>query len=323
MKPLHNFCTLFDSNYLTRALLLYQSLERHIGEDFRLYVVCFDELAFQILDKLKLARIVSIKLEEFETPQLQAVKTQRTKGEYCWTCTPHVIRYVLDVYQLPVVTYLDADLYFYNHPSLLLCEFEESGASVLITEHRFTPQYSQSLIYGIYCVQFMTFKSDSYGLTVLQWWQDRCIEWCYSRLEDGKFGDQKYLDDWGERFKGVHVLKHLGGGVAPWNIQQYRLTRRSDYLYVDEAPLVFFHFHAYKYYREGVHAFSPNYLLSAEAVDFLYRPYAHGLLKVHDELRRIDAGFNSGYSTRGGWAMEIAKMIKRKIFGVFNEYKII
>lgn len=321
MTALHNFCTLFDSNYLPRALVLYHSLE-DTGEDFRLYAVCFDDVAYQTLAKLNLAKIVAIPLGTFETLQLQAVKGQRTKGEYCWTCTPHVIRYVLDTYQLPEVTYLDADLCFYNRPSPLLTEFEDSGASVLITEHRYTPRYNKSLAYGIYCVQFMTFKSDIRGLEVLQWWQDRCLEWCYFRLENGKFGDQKYLDDWAQRFKGVHVLQHLGGGVAPWNVQQYKLSQRSGQLYVNESPLVFYHFHAYKYYRNGVHAFSPNYLISNEVVEFLYRPYAKALLRAHDELREIDAGFASGFSNRGSLIIETAKMIKRKVLGVFNEYRI-
>jgi len=321
MTPPLNFCTLFDSQYLPRALVLYHSLE-DAGEDFRLYVVCFDDPAYQALAKLNLAKMVAIPLGTFETPQLLAVKGQRSKAEYCWTCTSHVIRYVLDTYHLPDVTYLDADLCFYENPSVLLKEFELSGASVLITEHRYTTQYDQTLTSGIYCVQFMTFKADTRGLAVLQWWQDRCLEWCFARFEDGKFGDQKYLDDWMQRFEGVHVLQHLGGGVAPWNVQQYKLSQKSGKLYVNESPLVFYHFHAYKYYRSGVHAFSPNYLISDEAVEILYRPYARALLQAHDELRSINTNFDSGFSNRGSLIIETAKMIKRKALGVFNEYRI-
>ena len=111
--------------------------------------------------------------------------------------------------------------------------------SVLITEHRYTKEYDQSRTSGIYCVQFMTFKNDKNGMEALNWWRNACIEWCYSRFENGKFGDQKYLDDWLNRFKGVHSLKNLGGGVAPWNIQQYDLSKK-------EFELIFYHFHGFK-----------------------------------------------------------------------------
>lgn len=321
MSAPHNFCTLFDSNYLPRALAMYHSLVK-TGEEFNLYAVCFDDLAYQLLIKLDKLNFIPIRLSLVETPELLIVKNQRTAGEYCWTCTPHVIRFVLDNYKLAEVTYLDADLYFYAKPSLLLEEFSQSGASVLIISHRYTPRYDKSAAYGIYCVQFMTFRSDALGLKVLQWWQDKCVEWCYARAEDGKFGDQKYLDDWTQRFEGIHELKHLGGGVAPWNIQQYLVSTKPTGIYVNEFPLVFFHFHAYRYYINGVHAFSPNYLLSADAVEKLYRPYAQALISAHTELCDIEPNFASGFSKRDNVFVESAKMLKRSILGVFNEYKI-
>jgi hypothetical protein len=301
---------------------MYHSLEE-TGEDFKLYAVCFDNLAYQILDELNLAKLIAISLDAFESPQLQAVKGLRTAGEYYWTCTSHVIRYVLDAYQLPEVTYLDADLCFYAKPSILLEEFEQSGASVLITEHRYTPRYDQSATSGIYCVQFMTFKADARGLAALQWWQDRCLEWCYARFEDGKFGDQKYLDDWPRRFKGVQVLKNLGGGVAPWNVQQYSLSKRGDKRYVDEWQLVFYHFHAYKYFKNGIHSFSANYLITSKVVDWLYRPYARALISAYAEIRKINSEFSSGYSVRDSILKEVARYIKRKYSGVLNEYRVV
>jgi len=321
MAKIYNFCTLFDANYLPRALVMYHSLEQS-GENFRLYVVCFDKLTYQLLTKLRFANLIAIPLGDFESPQLLAVKAQRSAGEYCWTCTPHVIRYVLDVYQLSEVTYLDADLCFYAKPSILLEEFEQSGASVLITDHRYTPRYDKSAQYGIYCVQFMTFKADGRGLTALQWWQDRCVEWCYARAEEGKFGDQKYLDDWPQRFKGVHVLEHIGGGVAPWNIQQYKLNCNYGQLYIGEKQLVFFHFHAYKYYLNGIHSFSANYLLDSEVVDWLYRPYASALILAYVEIREIEPDFVCGYSSRSALWLELARYLKRRYKGVLNEYQI-
>ncbi len=319
---MHNFCTLFDSNYLPRALVMYQSLVA-TGDDFRLYVVCFDELAFDVLNRLDLSRLVAISLADFESKELVSVKAQRTAGEYCWTCTPHVIRYVLDTYQLKQVTYLDADLCFYEKPSVLLAEVELAGASVLITEHRYTPIYDYSATSGIYCVQFMTFNADDHGLTVLQWWQDRCLEWCYARYEDGKFGDQMYLDDWPERFEGVHVLQHLGGGVAPWNIQQYRVHEIQGKLYVNDSPLIFYHFQNYKYYRNGVHDFVESCRIDSKAVNLLYRPYGRALLKAYSEIYRVVPDFDHGWATLDTSWMAKAKYFKRLLKGVANDYRIV
>ena len=41
MHDMLNFCTLFDSNYIDRALVMYQSLEA-VLDDFKLYVIAFD-----------------------------------------------------------------------------------------------------------------------------------------------------------------------------------------------------------------------------------------------------------------------------------------
>jgi hypothetical protein len=319
---MYNFCTLFDSNYLPRALTMYHSLVK-TGDDFTLYVVCFDTLAFEILSQLKLARLIAIRLEEFENKDLLSVKNTRSAGEYCWTCTPHVIHYVLDTYNLPQVTYLDADLYFYDRPSILLEELKESGASSLITEHRYTPIYDYSATSGIYCVQFMTFNADERGLEILQWWQDRCLEWCYNRHEEGKFGDQKYLDDWTTRFKGVHVLQHLGGGVAPWNIQQYKLSRIKNKLCVNEFPIIFYHFQEYKYYKNGIHDFVGGCVLSNDAVELLYRPYGLAILEAYKEIYTVQPEFNGGWATQDNSLIKKLYYLKRIIRGVANEYRIV
>jgi hypothetical protein len=317
-----NYCTLFDSNYLPRALVMYHSLEA-TGESFTLYVVCFDDSAFEILRKLKLENLVAISLRDFESKELLAVKQARTAAEYCWTCTPHVIRYVLDTYKLAQLTYLDADLSFYHKPSILLDEFNQTGASTLITEHRYTPTYNQSATSGIYCVQFMTFNADKRGLKILQWWQDRCLEWCYARFEDDKFGDQKYLDDWPTRFEGVHVLQHLGGGVAPWNIQQYKLSKVNDKLLVNGESLVFYHFHAYKYYADGRHDFTSLYRLDSEAVNLIYQPYGVELLKAYKDIYCVSPDFNRGWAKRDTSLLAKAKYFKRMLKGTANEYRIL
>jgi hypothetical protein len=205
---MYNYCTLFDSNYLSRGLAMYESLKKH-SKNFHLYIFAFDTRSYILLKKLNLALTTIIFFNEFEDDELLEVKKNRTQVEYFWTCTPSIVKHCIVNFNLENCTYLDADIYFFSDPNILI---EEMGSkSILITEHRYTPEYDQSLIRGVYNVQFVTFKNDINGMKALNFWRNSCISWCYNRVENNKFGDQKYLDDWTVRFEGVHVLKNLGG----------------------------------------------------------------------------------------------------------------
>lgn len=275
-----NFCTFFDSGYLTRGVALYESLADH-DDDFHLYIVAFDEDCARILTSLSLEHATVIPLADIEAPDLLAAKPSRTWTEYCWTCTPSVVRYAIDTFELDHCTYLDADMCFWASPALLLNEFE--GHSVGLTEHRYTPKYENSKRSGVYCVQFVPFRNDTDGNEALDWWRAACIEWCYNRREDGKFGDQMYMNDWLDRFSGVTVIENIGGAIAPWNVQQYDIFERDGQLMCrlkktgEEAPLVFFHFHMLRIGADKVDL--GKHRVEDSVVELLYAPY----------MRRLDA----------------------------------
>lgn len=239
-RPGEHFVTLFDSHYLPQGLALYRSLERQ-GAPFHLWILAMDEPCAAALERLGLAHASVLRLEEVETDALRAVKPTRSVGEYCWTLTPFLPAFVFArAPGVARVTYLDADLFFFESWTGLLEEFDRSGKHVLITEHAFAPEYAEKARYGRFCVQFMLFRNDERGLRVLRWWQDRCLEWCYARWEDGKFGDQLYLEDWPARFAAeVHVLEQRERTVAPWNVEHLGRT-------LGEVQPVFYHFHSLK-----------------------------------------------------------------------------
>src|SRR5207237_1146927 len=75
--------------------------------------------------------------------------------------------------------------------------FEEMQAkSIAIIAHRFSDAFRKWEWNGIYNVGWVTFRRDDNALSCLRWWREQCIEWCYDRIEDNRFADQKYLDDW-------------------------------------------------------------------------------------------------------------------------------
>jgi hypothetical protein len=328
----NEFCTLFDVNYLPRGLVLYRSLERHC-DDFHLRVFCMDAATKELLERLRLPRLTAIGLDELEVHdrELLTVKPTRTQVEYCWTATPAVCAYALETEpDLEAITYLDADLMFFRDPEPIWQEFGED--SVLIVPHRYAPQWqSHEETSGTYNVEFMTFRRDERGLAALHWWRERCLEWCYFRVEDGKMGDQKYLDDWPERFAGVHVLEHPGAGLAPWNVERYELARRNGGVLVDDWELVFYHYHSLRLYRgitliraaglfSNAFRYSPgpvplvwtsNYPVSADERELVWEPYLRELGHALEDVRRENGGFHPGFVDLDG--AELAFDVVRQI----------
>ena len=221
-------------------------------------------------------------------------------------------------FNLPVCTYLDADLYFYSDPSILIDEIKNND--VLITEHRYTKKYDLSATSGIYCVQFMTFKSTENGLKILNWWRDACLEWCYNRFEDGKFGDQKYLDDWTHRFSGVHVLEHLGGGVAPWNLQQYQLLSGHKMLETKTGKyfnLIFFHFHDIKITNSTIdHTKLLTYDKEYDFFKKIYVPYIDAINNLIDNFNLDRVHIKTSYIKI--FLLRIRKQVARIKHGILN-----
>ena len=241
--PWH-FCTYFDQRFLSRGLALHHSLLDHC-RSFHLWVLCLDEPVNAALSALDLPHVTLVPLAELEAAdgELLKVKGGRTTVEYYFTCTPAWPLWVFNqAPQLDMITYLDADLFFFADPAPI---FEELGArSVGIISHRFPPDMRWRERYGIYNVGWVSFRRDANGIACLRWWRERCIEWCHDREEAGRFGDQKYLDVWPELFDRVAVLEHPGANVAPWNLTEHPLSVRDARIWVKEQfPLLFFHFH--------------------------------------------------------------------------------
>lgn len=289
VATLKNFCTLFDSGFSSRGLLMMESLSSVLPEA-KVFVLCMDETVESLLKTLGNPQWVPVPLRDIETPELLAVKPTRSRAEYCWTNTAQILLHCLETLGLPECTYVDADLWFFSDPTVAIRENPE--ASVLLTEHWYTPLYDQALLSGRFCVQFMYFRRDQAGLKALHWWAEACLAWCFARLEDGKFGDQKYLDDWPERFPGVHVLQHRGIGVAPWNVQQVTWdpsgpeTPGTIRVAGAEWPLVFYHFHQVRLLKDGS-AWLGAYRLGAKVKRGLYYPYLRALGQTAQRLRRL------------------------------------
>lgn len=299
---MRHYCTYFDSNFLSRGLALYKSLCTH-EKEFLLYVLCLDDKTYVFFQQNQFDYIIPIAHHEFEAgdTKLTNCKADRSKVEYIFTCTPSLLRYILKEYNIELLTYLDSDLFFFSSPDPV---FNEIGSSsIAIIAHRFSERNKYLEIYGIYNVGFLSFRNDVEGRKCLEWWRDKCIEWCCDYVDCGRFADQKYLDEWPMLFDNVHVVAHKGANVASWNIDNYSCKVVDGISWVDDAPLIFYHFHGLSslgryFFRTGIEVHYDND--TARMVDYIYRGYISYLKTVAKKYdtpvcgtRSLDCGTES------------------------------
>ena len=278
---MRHFCTYFDSHYLLRGLTLYRSLQSHAG-DFVLWALCCDELSFQNLRTLDLPNLRPIRLSEVEAfePRLAKAKANRNTLEYLWTLSPvwPLFLFARDPH-IELLTYLDADLFFYSSPQPIFDEIADN--SIAMFSHRLPAHTKHMEINGVYNVGWLSFRRDENALSCLHEWREQCLDWCYDRCEDGKYGDQAYLDNWPRAHAKVRVLEHEGAGIAPWNWTRYKFSRRGQQLMCNGEPLIFFHFHGLRFLNSWLYdAFFSSYLhgeMSPQLRSWIFAPYLRAM----------------------------------------------
>lgn len=287
------YCTLYNSLYLDKGLVLYDSL-CECAKDFKLYVLCMDDKCYEVLSDLKQENHIPIKLSDFEEGDEELIKAKgnRSFGEYCWTCTPSIILFVIEKFNESICTYIDADMYFYHDPQILVGEMLNAGKSVMMVPHRFSErnQHLASKV-GTYCVEFNCFKNDEIGLEILNDWRNKCLK-CCNNLGDGiHWGDQKYMDEWPDLYpQNVHVCKNIGAGVATWNIELYKASKTSSFeisCAENEGSLVFYHFAGILYYSRFLITINIRYGNRNIDYNFVRNLYKSYLLKIENKKKLL------------------------------------
>jgi hypothetical protein len=285
------YATYFDKHYLSRGLALYRSLRRH-SPPFVLWVLCLDEEVERVLTVLELEHVILVPLAELERvdPAVPAVKAERLLVEYYWTCGPAFLCYVLERdSRIRMLTYLDADLYFFSDPTPL---YQELGdGSILIAESRrfpFRPDVDAHL--GKYNVGFIIFRATPSGLACLRRWREQCIEWCFERFEENRFGDQAYLDDWPDRFDGVRVVQYPGYGSGPSNVLGAQVDVERGRILLNRTTLIHYHFTGVRRINQWVYEMH-HWRFTRRPAPLhvrrrIYAPYVRELQAVETSIRQ-------------------------------------
>lgn len=254
-----------------------------------LFIVCMDSEVYKSLVRNPIPNSLIFPHQELLKfcPQLIEIRKQRSNAEYFFTCSAQVCEFIISKnLSIDILNYIDADLCFYNSLNPL---FEELGnASIGIIKHNFHFLNRSKVKYGKYNVGWISFRNDIEGRKCISTWAKDCIEWCYQRLENGKYADQKYLDYWPDKYPNLKILIHKGANLAIWNLKNYNIKLYNGKIFVDNDPLLFYHFAGLKQIQSNkfiTHLSSYYVKLQGVVLEKIYIPYLKDIVKLKSKKK--------------------------------------
>jgi len=287
-----------------------QSVERFAAEKINWTVLALDEETFQFLTEKKLVNLEIVTLDSIDDEDLKALKGIRPWNQLCWTSAACLLRYVNSkIHEGEIAGYIDADcLFFYD--VLKTLQPLHSGSSIAIHEHRYSQDRAKWLnLSGRFNVGLVAGVKGTEFDQCIGRWRMQVLDNCEVDLVAGKCGDQTYLNEWPELYKNIAVLKNKGVAVAPWNLNNYKVTKTNNIIKIDDSNLQFFHFHGLEigFISKWVTVYIPaaGYSLIGNQGIQIYRAYIRELMK----LLRYEGGLKPAFRRRNltWWTKSILK----------------
>jgi len=295
--------TICSNNYLAQAKTLGDSLLKY-NPDYRLFICLIDklnpEIDYSFFQPHSILPIEDIGLKDFKSlyEKYNIIELN--------TCVKaSVFKFIFDKYPAtPFVFYLDPDILI--NFSFQQVELEFDSNNILLTPHILNPipldnklpQENTFLNFGIYNLGFLGLKNT--GIEVigfLDWWEERTFTLGYDNVEKGLFVDQLWMNFTPIFFEKVKILKELGYNVAPWNLHERNIQKKTNiFCMKDGSPLYFFHFSSYNYKWPHIisNKLDRSTFLNNPNVRELYE-YYHGLIIENkiNELSKIKCAYIS------------------------------
>jgi hypothetical protein len=249
-RPRHKkaIITVVTSNCFHQAHVLGKTVKLFEKEsDFIIFVIdykanepCYQGCEFEIID----AKILNPDEWERFLFQYQGISV-------CCALKSRALSHALLFYEK--VIYLDSDIELFHDLSEAWSQLDHCDLSL-------TPQRNEApCVVATMIPQMMlrisgVFNAGYIGTSrgaspFLEWWWE-CTH--YNCLVDdyiiGIYLDQIYLNEALWRVNRLGILKHSGYNVAWWNFDQRNIKRPHDRYFVNDQPLVFFHYSCFSFF---------------------------------------------------------------------------
>lgn len=293
--------TVCNIAYLPKALVLADSLREH--QNAELNVILFDnkQQLHPTPDHVNIIWVEDLGFAEWK--QLAFIYDII---EFSTSLKPFIALKLLEKHDR--VIFLDPDTAVYSALDPILKDLDTSP--VVLTPHYTKPQPDTEgesdlamMRFGSFNLGFFAVRQGPEADYFLNWWNRRCIDFCFMESQFGLSTDQKWVSIAPCFFDFLKISFNPGYNAAPWNTFERTLTGKNGQQYIinHDYPLVFFHFSNFD------HA-DPQYLnkrASSEAgkryelLEELAKDYSKKLNAYESTFKRIPYSFD--YMSDGGY----------------------
>ena len=309
-----NFAIAISKYYVSRCLVLIESIIKY---DVNIFILCFDVEAEKLIKQnVNSKKIIIVNYKEILNfdKSLKKINRSRKLIDKIVTSRPIFLKYINNKFKSKDIFLLDSDIYFFSNPRLLLKYTEKS--SVAYSEHNFSRnEIELNKDYGEFNGGFVYIRFDKNGKKFLLSWSKLCKKWCEFDSKNGKFSDQKYLENLSKKINNLKILKRSEINLAPWNLEGKKIEFKKNQIYVNNNKLIFFHFHGLRQITKNLYILGlENYkfVISNKIKNILFQKYVTNLknnsitkeyfwtknhyfsrlLKIHIVIKKI---FNNDY----------------------------
>lgn len=308
--------TVCNIAYLPKALVLADSLREH--NQTRLNVILFDKKQ----DLTPHAEAVDITwVEDLCLPEWKQLAFTYDIIEFSTSLKPYIALKLLETHSR--VIFLDPDTAVYSSLDPILKDLDASP--VILTPHYIKPQpdtESESdlgmMRFGSFNLGFFAVRQDAEASYFLNWWNRRCIDFCFMESQFGLSTDQKWVSIAPCFFDFLKISFNPGYNASAWNTFERTLTEKKggQYMVNTDYPLVFFHFSNFDHT-------DPQYLNKRascekgkhyELLDELGRDYSKKLKHYEETVKRPPYSFD--YMSDGSY---ISPTLRRAYVSIKNK----
>lgn len=282
--------TVSDELFTPRTIAMIKSF-RYFDSTTPLLCVITDRISANLLELSKTLNFEVQHLNDIlQLETISLVQGSRTYIEQMWTYPSVILSSLIESkFDYTDVLYLDADIYFFGNLSEIWEEIPLGNIGII--EHKFSPRLAEIFTEsGKFNVSWVSIPTTILGIACAKSWAEKCLIECPSTArhegEELIYGDQGYLNSWPKSFpNNVTSISHLGAGVAPWNFEQYKITKIQNEIFIDNKPLIFYHFSSHQFGFKLARKMGTTYSAITRYPKIIYQPYEEQLVLMASLLQ--------------------------------------